>query len=55
MIIVTEFGKLRYNGVPMELCKSRYIFQDKLDEILGNIEGDNMYINDILVLGKYSF
>ena len=41
--------------VPMGLCASGDIFQDKLDDILGDINGVNMYNNDILVLGKVSF
>ena len=39
----------------MGLCASRDIFQAKLDNLLGDIEGVKAYINDILVLGKGSF
>ena len=39
--IVTKFGKFRYNRVPMGLCASGDIFQAKLDEILGDIEGSS--------------
>ena len=35
--IVTEFGKLRYNGVPLGLCDYGDIIQDKVDKLLGYI------------------
>ena len=53
--IVTEFGKFRYNRLPIGMCASRDIFQAKLDELLGDIEGVKTYIDDILVLGKDRF
>ena len=53
--IVTVFGKFRYNRLPMGMCASGDIFQDKVDDLLGDIEGVNTYIDDILVLGKDSF
>ena len=53
--IDTEFGKFGYNILPMGMCASGDIFQAKVDEILGDIEGFKMYIDDILVLGKNSF
>ena len=39
----------------MGMCASGNIFQSKVDELLGNIEGVKTYIYDILVLGKDSF
>ena len=53
--IVTEFGKFRYNCLPMGLCNSGGIFQSKVDKLLGDIKGVKTYINDILVLGKDIF
>ena len=53
--IVTEFGKFRYNLPPMGICASGDIFQAKVDEILGYIEGVKTYIGAILLLGKDSF
>ena len=35
--IVTKFGKFGYNRLPMGMCASGDIFQDKLDELLGDI------------------
>ena len=31
--IVAKFGKLGYNMVPMGLCSSGEIFQDKIDDL----------------------
>ena len=53
--IITAFGEFRYNRVPPGLYASGDIFQSKVDDIFGNIEGVNIYINDILVLDKGSF
>ena len=53
--IVIEFGKFRYNHLPMGMCDSGDIFQSKVDELLGDIEVVKTYIDDILVLGRDSF
>ena len=50
--IVTEFGKFRYNFLPMGMCALGYIFQSKVDELIGDIEGVKTYIDDILVFSK---
>ena len=48
--IVTEFGTFRYNRLPMGMCASVDIFQVKVDELSGGIEGVKTYIDDILIL-----
>jgi hypothetical protein len=55
--VVTEFGKFRYNILPMGMCCSDDIFQTKVDQlVLGNIEGVKTYIDNILVItSKGSF
>ena len=53
--IVTEFGKFRYNRLPMVMCDSGGIFQSKVDKLLSDIEGNITYIGDILVLRKGIF
>ena len=53
--IVTEFGKFKYNRLPMGMCASGDIFRSKVDELLGDIEGVKTYIHDIIVVGKDSF
>ena len=54
-MIVTKFGKFRYNRLPMGMCALGDIFQSKVDELLGDIEGVKTYIDDILVLSKDIF
>ena len=50
--IVTEIGKLIYNRLPIGMCYLGDIFQVRVDELLGDIEGVITYINDIIVLNK---
>ena len=54
-IIIIEFGKLRYNRVPMGLYAYSDIFQAKVDNLLIDIEGVKSCIDTILVLGKWIF
>ena len=37
--IVTEFGKFRYSRLHTGMCASGDIFQDKVDELIGDIVG----------------
>ena len=53
--IVTEFGKFRYKRLPMGVAGSPDIFQAKINELLGDIEGIKAYIDDILAIGKGTF
>ena len=53
--IVTEFGKFQYNVIPMGLCVSGNIFQAKVNELLGDIQGFKACIDNILVLNNGSF
>ena len=52
---VTQFGKFRYNCLPMGMCDSVYIFQDKVDKQLFDIEGVKAYTDDMLVFSKDCF
>ena len=53
--VFTEFGKFRYNRLPGGMCASGDILQAKVEELIGDIEGVKMYIDDILVLRKDCF
>ena len=55
MTIFTEFDKFKYNRLPMGMCALGYIFQAKLDKLLGDIKGTKKYKDDILFLSKESF
>ena len=53
--IITEYGKYRYKRLPMGVSCSPDIFQAKIYELLGDIEGTRAYIDDILVVKKGTF
>ena len=53
--IITEYGKYRYKHLPMEVACSPDIFQAKIYELLGDIEVNNAYIDDVLVVKKGTF
>jgi hypothetical protein len=50
--IVLPFGKFEYQRLPMGLCNSPDIFQEKISEIMGDLEYVRAYIDDILLLSK---
>ena len=49
-MIMTEFGKFRYNCLPVGMCASGDISQSKVYEILDDINGVKTYIDDIYPL-----
>ena len=53
--IVTEFGKFRYTCLPMGMVISGDVFQSKVYDLIGDIEGVRTYIDDILCIGKGTF
>ena len=53
--IITEFGKYRYKRLPMGVSCSPDIFQAKIYELLGDIEGTKAYMDDILVIKRGTF
>ena len=53
--IVNEFGKFRYNPLPMCMQASGDIFQAKVDELLVDIKGVKTCTDVILVLRNYCF
>ena len=54
-MIVTKFGKFRYNYFPMGISALGDIFQANIDKLLCDIEGVKTYFDDIIVLSKDSF
>jgi len=53
--IVTKFGLFKYKQLPMGVSCSPDIFQSKIFNLIGDIEGTKAYIDDILVFKKGSF
>ena len=50
--IITEYGTFRYKRLPMGVACSPDIFQAKIYELLGDIDGTKAYIDDILVVKR---
>jgi len=50
--IVTEFGKYRYKRLLMGLSCAPDVFQSKINELLGDLDSVQAYINDVLILMK---
>ena len=53
--IVLPFGKYEYQRLPMGLCNSPDIFQEKMSELMCDLEYIRVYIDDLLVLTKGSY
>jgi len=47
--IVTPFGKYEYQRLPMGLCNSPDVFQERMSELMSGLEFVRAYIDDILV------
>ena len=53
--IVLPWGKYEYLRLPMGLCNSPDIFQEKINELIDGLEFARAYIDDLLVISKQSF
>jgi len=53
--IVLPFGKYEYQAIPMGLCNSPDIFQEKMSELMDGLAFVRTYIDDLLCLTKGSF
>jgi hypothetical protein len=53
--IVTPFGKYEYQRLPMGLCNSPDIFQERMYEIFSDLEYVRGYIDDLLVMSCSTF
>ena len=53
--LVFPFGKYEMQRLPMGLCNSPDIFQEKMSELFDGFEFVRTYINDLLCLTKGSF
>ena len=50
--IVTEFGKYEYLRIPMGVCNSPDIFQERMSDLMAGLEYVRAYIDDILITTK---
>ena len=53
--IVLPWGKYEYLRLPMGLCNSPDIFQEKMSELMVGLEFARAYIDDLLVVSKGNF
>jgi len=53
--IVLPFGKYEFQAIPMGLCNSPDIFQEKMSELMDGLAFVRTYIDDLLCLTKGSF
>ena len=53
--IVLPFGKYEYQRIPMGLCNSPDIFQEKMNELFEGLSHVRAYIDDLLCLTKGTF
>ena len=53
--IVLPFGKFEYQRIPMGLCNSPDIFQEKMSELMEGLEFVRTYLDDLLCLTKGTF
>jgi RNase H-like domain found in reverse transcriptase/Reverse transcriptase (RNA-dependent DNA polymerase) len=53
--IVLPFGKYEYQRLPMGLCNSPNIFQEKMSKLMAGLEFVQAYIDDLLVITKGSY
>ena len=53
--IVLPWGKYEYQRLPMGLCNSPDIFQEKMGSLMEDLEYVRCYIDDLLVITKGSF
>ena len=53
--IVLPFGKFEYQRIPMGLCNSPDIFQEKMNELFEGLDFVRAYIDDLLCLSKDTY
>ena len=53
--IVTQWGKYEYQRLPMGLCNSPDIFQERMYELFSDLEYVRAYIDDLLVTSCATF
>ena len=53
--IVLPFGKYEYQRLPMGLCNSPDIFQEKMNELFEGLDFVRAYIDDLLILTKGTY
>ncbi len=53
--VVLPWGKYEYLRLPMGLCNSPDIFQEKINSLMAGLEFVRAYLDDLLIISKKSF
>ena len=53
--VVLPWGKYEYLRLPMGLCNSPDIFQEKMSELMAGLEFARAYLDDLLIISKGNF
>ena len=53
--IVLPWGKYEYNSLPMGLCNSPDVFQEKIATLMSGLEFVRAYIDDLLIITQSSW
>ena len=53
--IVLPWDKFEYQKLPMRICNSPDIFQDKMNELFNDSEYIRAYIDDLLIISNDNF
>ena len=53
--VVLPWGKYEYLRLPMGLCNSPDIFQEKMGDLMQDLEMVRAYLDDLLIISKQSF
>jgi len=53
--VVLPWGKYEYLRLPMGLCNSPDIFQEKMSELMAGLEFARAYLDDLLIISKQDF
>ena len=53
--IVLPWGKYKYQNLPLRVCNSLNIFQEKISKLFDGFDIVRAYIDDLLVITKNNF
>jgi Reverse transcriptase (RNA-dependent DNA polymerase) len=53
--VIFHWGKYEYLCLPMGLCNSPDIFQEKINDLMSGLEFAQAYIDDLLIISRSSF
>ena len=54
-MVVLPWGKYKYLRLPMGLCNSPDIFQEKMSELMAGLEFCRAYLDNLLIISKWDF